>query len=190
MAPLKDLEVKLTADTSQVDAGLKRLAQAVKLSANTYGPNGRRLTAVDALIAETIEGDARLANLDANSAAANSDAWEAVARDLARQVIDAEAEMDAVIEAEEDPDFGFDAAKESRDSWRAECADLYVRVEEGERAHCETYLEAVRLSEELAWQDSEAAEYRKSTAAARLDQYRKPAATGSTTAHRWKFGRN
>lgn len=167
MAPLKE--------------GLDRLAQAVKLADGTFGPDGRRMTAVDALIRETIDGDAGLAAKDAAANDAAADAWEAVARDLARQVIDAEAEMDAVIEAEEDETDSGAANYNAAEYWIKRCL-----VEE--QAHCETYLEALRLTNELnGWQDSEAAEYRKSTAARRLDQYRE-SNTIAASPHPWQYG--
>ena len=217
-APLKDLKLDMVVDTSKVDAALSGFVDAIKLADRHDPTTGRRLTTVDELIAETIEGDADLAAKVALAAGATFQAWEAVARDLARQVIDAETEIDA-IEAEEgdgddnkteldaaiaDGDYwhdawldlirerdtlaaqptdlsGADATGESRRFWYSKWLEearardaLAIRLEAEEWAHCDTYVEAVRLTQELAgWQDSATAEYRKETAARRLAEYGK-----------------
>jgi hypothetical protein len=159
--------------------------------ADAYDSTGRRLTSVDELIHETVLGDVTLSSLEGAALDATAAAWEAVARDLARQVINCEteiAELDEVIEDKEDAvsdpvedATDLDVTAGSRDYWHdkwyavtEEFDVLYVRCREEEQAHCDTYVEAVRLAAELAgWQNSNHAEYRRSTAARRLEQYRK-----------------
>ncbi len=181
-AELKPLKVEMTVDTSAVDAALSGFVDAIKL-ADRHDSTGRRLTAVDELIDETIAGDAKLAILAATGGAAVSAAWEAVARDLARQVINAEteiAELDAVNQDKEDAvSEEVETNRPSGEWWKqyweieSERDLLADRIEDEERAHCDTYIEAVRLSAELAgWQNSSHAEYRKATAATRLTKYR------------------